>query len=418
MTNSRLQAGVAAAEAAVEAVADRLGDPGRVPGAVSLGEGHPGVALLHARLGREDPARRPVTHAHLAAAVSRLGSPQPAAGLYYGVPALAFAVRSAVTVPQDYARLLPALDERVARHVRSVLARERARLAAGTAGPAMAAYDVIGGLAGIGRYLLACGAGQRELLREVLEYFVELCRPLRNGGRTVPGWWVPGPPSPAAADGYPRGHLNLGLAHGIPGPLALLALAHREGVVVPGTDDAMRHIVGWLRKHRLQDGGTASSWPACLDPEHGHGRDGVHAPRSRSAWCYGAPGVARALQLAGLALGEPGWQREAVDAVLAVLERPRREWELPDGMICHGTAGLLQVVTRMAQDGGDARLHAALGPLAGEVLAHRDPAREFVFSSLCGFLEGAAGTALALADHLAGPVTDGGLPWDAALLIA
>jgi hypothetical protein len=447
------------AVAAVETVAQRLRDPGRLPAilaapgnvdpflrtspwsAVSLGEGHPGVALLYARLARQDRAWRPVTHAQLAAAVAALGDGTAGDSLYYGVPALAFAVRSAVAGPGDYAGLLAGVDRRVTERVRALLRLERARLAAGDAGPAMAAYDVIGGLTGLGRYLLACGPEQRPLLVEVLEYLVELSQPLRIGGRELPGWSVPGPPSPAVAREYPDVHLNLGLAHGIPGPLALLALACREGVVVSGMDEAVHRIANWLRAHRRQDESGADiggpDWPACVAIEHEHVRGGVDVPPARAAWCYGSPGVARALQLAGQMFGEPDWEAEAVAAIHAVLDRPRGRWGLHDGMLCHGTAGLLQVAGRIARDSGDARLSARLAPLAEEVLAYYDAEAAFAFpcpptpdaearqgkwaargQDRGGFLEGAAGVALALVDHLEGGAEEGALPWDAALLLA
>ncbi|MFJ9846712.1 lanthionine synthetase C family protein [Kitasatospora sp. NPDC101155] len=448
-----------AAEEAVETVAQRLRDPERLaavvsaPGnadpvtgrspwsAVSLGEGHVGIALLYARLARRDRAWRQVTHAHLSSAVSRSGGGAAADSLYLGAPALAFAVRSAVAGPGDYAGLLAAVDRRVEARVRALLGLERERLAAGREGPAMAAYDVIGGLTGLGRYLLACGPEQRPLLVQVLEYLVELSRPLRIGGRELPGWWVPGPPSPVVAEQYPEGHLNLGLAHGIPGPLALLALARREGVAVAGADEAVRRIAEWVLGHRSHDGEQAGpDWPASIAVDHVHLPSGVDAVPTRTAWCYGSPGVARALQLAGRAFGEPGWEAEAVRAVHAALDRPRERWGLHDPMLCHGTAGLLQVAARVARDSGDAPLLARLAGLAEEVVSSYDPESAFAFPGSippgavaadgegerqvrrydrAGFLEGAAGVALALLDHLDGGAEElGGLPWDGALLLA
>ncbi|MFJ4188538.1 lanthionine synthetase C family protein [Kitasatospora sp. NPDC089509] len=443
------------AETAVDAVARRLRDPERVraiaarPGnedavtgaspwsAASLGEGHAGIALLYAELARRDRTWRPVTHAHLSSAVAALGAGGPADSLFSGAPALALAVRRAVAGPGDYAGLLAAVDRRVAARTGALLRLERERLDAARTGPAPAGYDVIGGLTGLGRYLLACGEDQRSLLVAVLEYLVELSRPLRIDGRELPGWWVPGPPSPAAAGQYPGGHLNLGLAHGIPGPLALLSLARLGGVTVPGMTGAAHRIAGWLLDRRLRDdsGAPLPDWPAVVHPEavaaSGAVDVGPGAGPTRIAWCYGAPGVARALQLAGRAFGEPEWEAEAVRALHAALDRPRGRWGLDDAMLCHGTAGLLQVATRVARDSGDARLSARLPGLVAEVLTSYDESAAFAFPvpahraergggegyDRAGFLEGAAGVALALLEQ------DGGgdgtqLPWDAALLLA
>nr|WP_307818787.1 lanthionine synthetase LanC family protein [Streptomyces sabulosicollis] len=40
--------------------------------------------------------------------------------------------------------------------------------------------------------------------------------------------------------------------------------------------------------------------------------------RRRASWCYGTPGIARALHLAGVALGEDAWVHDAAEAMRAV----------------------------------------------------------------------------------------------------
>ncbi|WP_277752743.1 lanthionine synthetase LanC family protein [Streptomyces sp. L2] len=69
---------------------------------------------------------------------------------------------------------------------------------------------------------------------------------------------------------------------------------------------------------------------------------------ARSAWCYGAPGVAHALWLAGTALGDHDLHDVATEAMAAVLRRPAHMRFIDSPTFCHGVAGLLQIVLRFA----------------------------------------------------------------------
>ncbi|WP_433920814.1 hypothetical protein OIE50_16795 [Streptomyces canus] len=69
--------------------------------------------------------------------------------------------------------------------------------------------------------------------------------------------------------------------------------------------------------------------------EDRHGELQRPGPR-RPFWCYGTPRIARAQQLAGLALGGRDWQRQAEQ----VLAADQRLAQLTDASRCHGWAGL------------------------------------------------------------------------------
>ncbi|MGX1756530.1 lanthionine synthetase C family protein [Streptomyces lydicus] len=392
----------------------------------TLAAGHSGAALLYAELSHVTPAFRKTAHAHLAVALSTVGS-QPGVGLYDGVTSLAFAARVTRHSPQDYATLLDQLDEQVIAGLRAVLDTESARLDAGHAGVAMRTYDTISGVTGIGRYLLLRRDCHHEPLAECLSYLVRLVRPVRAHGVRVPGWWVPTGPSILRDARFPRGHFNLGAAHGICGPLALLALAHESGVRVPGQSEAIRCLAEHVLSFRLEGG----RWPRVLGfddfvadspgPVSGSGATAV-------GWCYGTPGVARALYLAGRALNEPGWRDTATqsltDTLLALTHH-----QVGNASLCHGWAGLLQIAWRMADDSADVRLAGLLPRLAGRLIDAYDPGLPYGFSHhrptlksgqplpphSPGFLEGATGIALALHTYATGRSPS--CPWDAALLL-
>ena len=229
-------------------------------------------------------------------------------------------------------------------------------------------------------------------------------------GRGLPGWWVRHDPCRGDSAHFPGGHANFGAAHGITGPLLLLAQALRRGVEVDGHRDAIWTICDHLDTWR-QDTDTGPWWPEHLtrrDLEHRR----PHRPHdARPSWCYGTTGIARAGQLAGIALRHTSLQAFYEDALYRSLSDPAQLANVTDVGLCHGWAGIYQTASRAAADALDARLHRLLPALGDALLEHAqlDPA------AAPGFLNGAAGTALALSTLATQqPPTNG---WDACLLI-
>ncbi|MFQ6144442.1 lanthionine synthetase C family protein [Streptomyces seoulensis] len=379
-----------------------------------LGDGYPGMALLFAELAHQDPRHLRTAHAWLAQAARCQPVPPPHAGLYHGIPALCFVTHCTAGGTDRYSATLEHLDERVAVLVRASVDEERRRLA-DRRRVTISAYDVISGLAGLGALSLA-----RRLdgtTRSVLDALVALTRPLPDGETPLPGWWVAQDTVSYAPASVHDGHANLGCAHGMAGPLALLSLAWSDGIRVPGQRDAARVLVQWLCEQRLAD---APGWPTVMTTK------GAVTGLGRPSWCYGAPGIARALYLAGTAFGEPRWRHEAVTTLLAVLTAKPGGSLLTDPGLCHGWAGLLHITRLMTTESGVGELAEFLPTMTRHLLdlVHEgayplsareqtpDGAREDAF----GLLSGMAGAALALHAYSTGAAPRSG--WDRALLVA
>lgn len=206
------------------------------------------------------------------------------------------------------------------------------------------------------------------------------------------------------------------MAHGVPGPIALLGAACAAGVAVDTARPLLEAAVRWLLRTGLEgpDGPPVvrSWWLPGAEPHP-----------ARTAWCYGAPGVAATLLMAACAAGEPAWEDAAVR-----LARGAATWRVDDSGVvdaglCHGAAGLGLVFMRLHQATGEAELRDAARYWFEHALSLRRPGTGvagFSTENLDGYvadpglLTGTSGIALAL--HAA--ATDREPTWDRALLLS
>ncbi|MEV7124001.1 lanthionine synthetase C family protein [Kitasatospora griseola] len=375
----------------------------------SLSKGAAGVAVLHGVRAQHGHGDMTAVHAWLTRATGDGLSAGDGAGLWFGAPALAFALHTAA--PGHYrralARLVLAVDDLI--DTRLEAAAERMRAARR---PSQYEFDLTRGLTGLGAHLLRRDPGSERLGR-VLTYLVRLTRPVPAddaAGLRAPGWWTADLPARPLHDAaFADGHANLGTAHGITGPLALLSLAMRQGVTVDGHREAIdticRHLDTWQ-----QTSPAGPWWPERLTlDELKTGRCRPEGP-ARPSWCYGTPGIARAQQLATLALGDTARQHAAEDALAHCLADPRQLARITDPALCHGWAGVIATAWHAAADAATPRIAQHLNQILRHFLDHT---HGLPHQAHPGLVEGSAGVALTL--HTVATGTTGS--WPTCLLI-
>lgn len=217
---------------------------------------------------------------------------------------------------------------------------------------------------------------------------------------------------------YRDGLVNLGLAHGLAGVVAALALAVRENVAGCDGEVALDMVTSSLASAvRWKDGAPTLPHFLSLGAESDHGGPG------RTAWCYGPPGAARALALAGSVLRRPALVRLAGDLLVASLAQPENVTRLDSPTFCHGVAGVLQLTARMAVENADPRIADLVPRLCGRLLDTFVPNSVFGFRNVGsgpswvdepGLLEGAAGVGLVLLSIAHRPEPG----WDQAFLLS
>lgn len=279
-------------------------------------------------------------------------------------------------------------------------------------------YDLINGLTGLGVYALERlpRPSAAACLRQVIERVDELAVRTPEGvtwftaPELLPEW---------QRVIFPRGNYNLGVAHGVPGTIALLAGACAAGVEAERARQLAEGAVNWMLGKRLKPG-SGSCFPYSFAPD-------VPAAKSRLAWCYGDPGIAAALFTASRACGNPGWKREATAIGLDAAARPAAVSGVRDAGLCHGAAGVAHLFNRMHQASGEERLAEAARFWVEHALALRQPGEGVAgframwveedseqWRSDPGFLEGASGIGLALLAAVSPIEPD----WDRLLLLS
>ncbi|MEV6871655.1 lanthionine synthetase C family protein [Amycolatopsis sp. NPDC051128] len=376
----------------------------------SLARGAVGDALLHVERAWTGSGSWATAQDHIRRVVAGPVDAADHAGLYYGAPAVAFLLHAAADRHPRYRAASQTMDEHVLRLTRRRLATAGTRIDRGEPA-AFAEYDLFYGLTGIGALLLRHHADSDELAG-ILRYVVTVAtRPRHEDGVELPGWWVAHDPDEILPT--PGGHANFGMAHGVAGLLAFLALATRQGRVVDGQYESIAVLTQWFDRWR-QDGPDGPWWPQWITREELRTGRPVDPGSGRASWCYGTVGIARAQQLAALATDDVHRQDAAEDALAASLADPQLD-RITEPGLCHGVAGVYQTAYRTCLDARGPALARRLPALADRLAWSRGD-EDGDQANASGLLTGRAGVDLAL--ETARRSTPPHTGWDACLLIA
>jgi hypothetical protein len=370
---------------------------------VNLSSGAAGIALLHAELAAATGDQREAERARALAADSAAALAEITMGpaLLGGFTGLAWAVEAVERrLGAEAGDLADEIDEALADYV--------------AGGPWRGEYDLVSGLVGFAAYALdrLPAPGAERLLVSLADRLAELALPVGDGlaWRTPPERL---PPHQLAA--FPGGCWNVGLAHGVPGVVAVLAGMLDAAIQADRTREVLAGAVRWLLAQRLEG---CPAFPSMVDGAAGQNP-------SRLAWCYGDPGIAIALYRAGVALGDAAVVGAALDIARRAAEMPRQGSGVVDAGICHGAAGLAHIFNRLHQATGEELFADAARRWLATTLDLRRPGEPVAgfaawqavpephWSPTPGLLSGAAGVGavFAAAIHDLEPV------WDSCLLL-
>jgi hypothetical protein len=280
-------------------------------------------------------------------------------------------------------------------------------------------YDLIDGLVGFGVYALERGPHAVKAitcLERVIDHLGEMAERRPDGVTWASSskWLRP----EVQEESLPH-YYDLGLAHGVPGVIALLGCACAAGVAVQKVRPLLEGAVRWLLAQQETD--NAGGFSYRLEP-------GLPPVPAQLTWRYGDPGVAAALLLAARCVKKPAWELAALAIARRAVDRPMERAGIFDGSLYQGSAGLGHLYNRMYQATGKPWLREAArfwlqhtldlrrpqGSVNGFAAWGPDPHDGLNWTDDPGFLTGSAGIALALLAAIT-PIEPA---WDRGMLVS
>lgn len=378
---------------------------------LTLSHGFPGTIMFFGELDRQFPDQGwdKIAHNHILYLRKYLQEGSKSISLFGGITGLAFSIWCVSKNGERYQNILSNIDSFIVKETINVLEieKERQKIEKGVS-PAF--YDVIQGVTGIGRYLLERGDENSKLhdvLISILNSIIDMSSPIKNETGTIPAWYVSNQHQFLKKDKikYPNGNYNLGLAHGMLGPISLLSLAYLKGIEVDKLRETIESMCEFILSVMRYDENGYPIWPHRLSFEE-MTIGNYEVSDTRDGWCYGNSSVSRVLYLSGKALNNTHYQKVALNGFRGIVNRYQDEIVSPT--YCHGKAGLLQCLTRMKIDTSEDFFDNQINALTNDILSQYDNEKPLGFYDIeeldgrrnhiskAGLLEGSSGVGLSL----------------------
>lgn len=276
--------------------------------------------------------------------------PNMRASAFGGLTDIGFGVYSLYKSTGHYKKFIDSLNKAIITKVEANLEYYNNNLG----NVVMAYYDTIVGLSGVAGYLLLFERDEMavDCIKKILNYFIKLTDDIEISNYKVPGWYISSMNQPFEEQRliYKNGNFNFGLAHGIAGPLVILSLAAKKGIEIPEQKEGIYKILSNFKEYKFTNRDGLVYWPGRLKFENYINKRVADDLNYRAGWCYGTPGIARAIYIAGSAINDEESINLSINAMENICKADRDYWMLDSPTICHGYAGFLAIMQAMYID--------------------------------------------------------------------
>ncbi len=384
----------------IRALAKRLAEKSVLEKNISLASGIPGISLFltnYQRLIENPQDCTDVINAGWQMVYQVIEGNQVTPSLYNGLAGIAWTVdylqHNSPEPFEDY-------NEELDQHFEQLLSTTRWT----------GEYELISGLCGIGLYGLGrcdIDSGKR-IAEKVIHHLIKNKCTDSNGT-----YWVTDTGSAYRQGDKNTEEVNLGLAHGTTGVIALLSKAVKKHVLLTQTAPLLQSACDWLLAQKNDD------------PSQSYfSYNSLKQCESRLGWCYGDLSNAYVLYKAGLVLQNKALADAALSIAITTCERKKDQSGMVDASFCHGSSGIMFMYQRLSFYSGDETLTTAAQYWLAQTLELVDSdedlsgfnyfrGRNNAAEEDLGFLEGFAGIGLALLAAIQTKEPD----WDEVLML-
>lgn len=233
-------------------------------------------------------------------------------------------------------------------------------------------FDTMAGMTGVASYLLLYKDENniRKCIEDIFKYLIMLTEEREVLGKRVMSYHLAQKNhySQEERETYTKGSFNLGLSHGISGPLSILAIGLNEKIEVEGQRQAIKNILNDLKAFAYIGEIEYVYWPERVAFDDYINRKSKRTV-NRASWCYGSPGISRAMYLGGKAVNDKDSVILSLKAINGLAKMNIEQWRLSSPTICHGYAGLLIVMEAMYMDIGNCDYTRAINNLRDTILS-------------------------------------------------
>lgn len=244
----------------------------------------------------------------------------------------------------------------------------------------MKMMENIYGLSGIGRYLLNFKKDNEiySTIKLIIEYGNNLINIDKQENRVIPRWSIEMADNNKVIEEY----YPMGVAHGICGVLSFLSLAIINGIEVEGQKKTIEEILKILYKFKLNNGDIDAFPRFFLESEYINSQSNNIVKNFN--WCNGSLGIIRSIYLAGTALNNPYYIKDANDMILNICKigvKNIDELGFISPTFCHGYSGLLSVLNSFKESVDDDLLNNMINITKKKILDFYEEENIFGFSN-------------------------------------
>lgn len=213
-------------------------------------------------------------------------------------------------------------------------------------------FELINGLAGLLKCCCDVSALEtcNQYIDEIIFILLERLKPKIVSGKPVPGFYY----IPSKIEKHymhvdaPNGCVNYSMSHGIAGTLCALSFAyltHHNSEIKSTAEiliDALLNV-----RYYVND---IAYWPGRITIEQYWGTQRISHIANQMSWCYGSPGILRAIYIAANAFNMSNIKNMAVNEMKKISILDRSEYNLTSPIVCHGLSGMALIMRTMYED--------------------------------------------------------------------